>query len=294
MEESLVSEELIETLRPFAEMCNAQFRQAKTMLAGFIAIQERDVRYMDEYMDTLFNFMDPLSDTELLMRQYYDYIATFDEKEAIERIDSLEDDMGYMTKIVYAAGLLAQKLHRGQIDKGGNNYFESHLLQVASAGFNWKEKVVGFLHDASEDCDISVAEVMKMLDAEIARVVNNPKENRWDEEWWQEWMEDIAVYPCEINHILTDEERDEISRALHLLNHHTSTSREEYIRKISDSPLALNVKLHDLENNMDISRIPKPTETDYARLERYKNEYQILMTAKWNKLDNDALQTLTK
>ncbi len=293
MEESLVSKELIEALRPFAEMCNAQFRQAKTMLAGFIATQERDIRYMDEYMDTLFNFMDPLSDTELLMRKYYDYIATFDEKEARERIDSLEDNMGYMTKIVYAAGLLAQKLHRGQTDKGGNNYFESHLLKVASAGFNWKEKVVGFLHDASEDCDISVAEVMKMLDAEIARVVDNPKENRWDEEWWQEWMEDIAVYPCEINHIITDEERDEISRALHLLNHHTSSSREEYISKISDILLALNVKLHDLENNMDISRIPQPTEKDFARIERYKNEYQILITTKWNKLDNERCSAST-
>lgn len=36
---------------------------------------------MDEYMDTLFDFMDPMSDTEMLMRQYYDYIATFDPKE---------------------------------------------------------------------------------------------------------------------------------------------------------------------------------------------------------------------
>lgn len=237
---------------------------------------------------------DALSDTELLMRQYYDYIATFDAEEAIKRIDSLEDDMGYMTKIVYAAGLLAQKLHRGQTDKGGSDYFKSHLLKVAAAGFNWKEKVVGFLHDASEDCDISVDEVLRMLDAEIARVIENPKENRWDEDWWREWMEDIAIYPCEINHVITHEERDEISIALHLLNRHTSSSREEYISKISDSPLALNVKLHDLENNMDISRIPQPTEKDFARIGRYKNEYQILMTTKWNKLDNDALQALTK
>lgn len=294
MEESLISKELIEALRPFAEMCNAQFRQTKTMLAGFIATQERDIRYMDEYMDTLFNFMDPLSDTEMLMRQYYDYISTFDATEARYRIDSLEDDMGYMTKIVYAAGLLAQKLHQEQTDKGEKNYFESHLLKVASAGFNWKEKVVGFLHDASEDCDISVAEVMKMLDAEIARVVDNPKDNRWDEEWWQEWMEDVAAYPCEITHVITDEERGEISRALNLLNHHTSSSREEYISKISDSLLALNVKLHDLENNMDISRIPKPTEKDYARIDCYKNEYQILMTEKCNRLDNDNWQALPK
>lgn len=38
-------------------MNNARFRQAKTMLAGFIATQERDLNYMDEYMDVLFDFM---------------------------------------------------------------------------------------------------------------------------------------------------------------------------------------------------------------------------------------------
>lgn len=293
MEESLVSEELIEALRPFAEMCNAQFRQAKTMLAGFIATQERDIRYMDEYMDTLFNFMDPLSDTELLMRRYYDYIATFDAEEAIKRIDSLEDDMGYMTKIVYAAGLLAQKLHRGQTDKGGNDYFESHLLKVASAGSNWKEKVVGFLHDTTEDCGVTAEEVMTMLDAEIARVVSNPKEQWWEEEWWQEWMEDIAVYPCGINHVITDEERIEIMTALNRLNHHAAPTREEYIGKISEHPLALSVKLHDLESNMDLSRILHPTDKDHARVARYKNEYQTLMTAKWNKLDNERCSAST-
>lgn len=143
MEDPLLSQDLVEAFRPIAEMNNARFRQVKTMLAGFIANLERYIAYMDEYMDVLFDFMDPQSDTEMLMRQYYDYIATFDPKEAKERLDSLENDMGYMTNIVYAAGLVAHTLHKGQKDKGGNNYFESHLLKVASSGYDWKEKVVG-------------------------------------------------------------------------------------------------------------------------------------------------------
>lgn len=69
MEESLLSKELIDAFRPIMEMNNAQFRHVKTMLAGFISTQERDLNYMDEYMDTLFNFMDPMSETEMLMRQ---------------------------------------------------------------------------------------------------------------------------------------------------------------------------------------------------------------------------------
>ncbi len=239
MEDSVLSKELIEAFRPIMEMNNAQFRQVKTMLAGFMALQEKDLNYMDEFMDTLFNLMDPLSDTEMLMRQYYDYIATFDVEEAKERIDRLEDDMGYMSKIVCAAGLLAKKLHRGQTDKGGHDYFESHLLKVASSGFDWKEKVVGFLHDAAEDCNVTVEDVMKMLDAEVSRVLNNPKENLWEEEWWDDWMEDIVPYPCKVNHLITNEDRKGIITALSLLNYHTASSREEYINRLSENPLAL-------------------------------------------------------
>lgn len=285
MEDQIISKELIEAFRPIVEMNNAQFRQVKTMLAGFIALQERDLNYMDEYMDVLFDFMDPESDTEMLMRQYYDYIATFNAEEARRRIDSLENDMGYMTKIVYAAGLVAQKLHKGHVDKGGHDYFESHLLKVASSGYDWKEKVVGFLHDASEDCNVTVEDVMNLLDEEISRVVDNPKEHWYDEEWWEDWMEDIDVYPCEITHVITDEERAEIQKALTLLNHHTALSREEYINRISTNFLALKVKLNDLRNNLDITRIPEPTEKDYARIERYKKEYDILMEALRNRLN---------
>lgn len=287
MEEPILSKELIDAFRPIVEMNNAQFRQVKTMLAGFIATQERDLNYMDEYMDALFDFMDPKSDTEMLMRQYYDYIATFDAEEARTRVDSLEDDMGYMTRIVYAAGLVAQKLHKGQTDKGGHDYFESHLLKVASSGFDWKEKVVGFLHDASEDCDVTVDDVMHLLDAEISKLLEKPKEHWYEEDWWEDWMEDIDKYPCETTHIMTNDERDEIKTALTLLNHHTAPSREEYISRITGNRLALKVKLNDLRNNMDMTRIPEPTEKDYARLERYKKEYQTLMEALHNSINDD-------
>ena len=70
MEDSVLSKELIEAFRPIVEMNNVRFRQVKTKLAGFIATQERNLNYMDEYMDVLINFMDPQSDTEMLTRQY--------------------------------------------------------------------------------------------------------------------------------------------------------------------------------------------------------------------------------
>lgn len=43
--------------------------------------------------------------------------------------------------------------------------------------------------------------------------------------------------------------------------------------------LPLRVKLNDLRNNLDISRIPQPTSKDLERNERYKVEYGELLNA---------------
>lgn len=138
--------------------------------------------------------------------------------------------------------------------------------------------MVGFLHDAAEDCEITVDEVIEQLDAVISRITDEPKENWYEEDWWEEWMEDIDVYPCTVTHSIPEEERNDIISALKLLNHRTASSREEYIKRIAGNRLALRVKLNDLENNMDISRIPDPTEKDLERNNRYKKEYEFLMT----------------
>ena len=56
-----------------------------------------------------------------------------------------------------------------------------------------------------------------------------------------------------------------------------SFQSEEYIKRFGENQLALKVKLNDMRNNMDISRIPSPTPKDYERLERYKSEYKVLL-----------------
>ena len=128
------------------------------MLEGFIKLNERDIDFMDRYMDPLFDFMEPGSDTEELIHRYYDYIATFDPQEAKHRYDELEEHLGYKTHIVFAAGLLAKELHTGQKDKGGNDYFTSYLMKVGLTRNFWREQVCGFLHDATEDTGISLDE----------------------------------------------------------------------------------------------------------------------------------------
>jgi len=58
----------------------------------------------------------------------------------------------------------------------------------------------------------------------------------------------------------------------------TTDDYDSYIDSIcnSNNLLAIDVKLKDLEHNMDIARIANPTENDYKRLEKYKRCYEKL------------------
>lgn len=53
-------------------------------------------------------------------------------------------------------------------------------------------------------------------------------------------------------------------------------SYEDFIRRCRLNPIGRQVKLHDLEDNMDISRLPQVTEKDLARLNKYIDAYRYL------------------
>jgi len=70
---------------------------------------------------------------------------------------------------------------------------------------------------------------------------------------------------------------EEVLSALDALTRRKDETYEEFIDRIIENKLACNVKLADLNDNMDISRIKNPTEKDYERLEKYKKaKYKIL------------------
>lgn len=56
-------------------------------------------------------------------------------------------------------------------------------------------------------------------------------------------------------------------------------SRLDAARRAVRDPIARHVKLADVTDNMDLSRIDSPTEKDYARIEEYKKVRQILLSA---------------
>lgn len=261
---------LTELFKSVSENYEVCFKQSRIMLAGFKALGEQDIEYMDSNMDVLWDFMEAGDKTEMLYRDYLTYISEFNPQKASVRMKDLEEHLGYWTPVAIAAAFVARDLHKGQKDKGGNDYFTSHLLPVGCSGYDWKEQVVGFLHDAAEDTPHSVDEIVdatrKKLDA-----LADCKSKDWMEEF------DIMPYPNGSIFFPKEEEWDEIKNALRALNHCNSTNRTTYIEQVKKNRLATKVKLNDLRNNMDISRIPQPSSKDFERLERYKKEYAELM-----------------
>lgn len=146
---------------------------------------------------------------------------------------------------VKSSANLAKQLHEGQVDKSGVNYFEGHLCMVASMGRTWKEQVVGYLHDASEDTPHTTEEVLSLLEEDAKQRLN-------------------------------EEDRLELATALHSLNHHSFSRREDYIQAIGQNSLARAVKLNDLQHNMDLSRLSSPSSKDFNRRDRYEREYNYL------------------
>lgn len=53
-------------------------------------------------------------------------------------------------------------------------------------------------------------------------------------------------------------------------------SYDDFIKRCRLNPIGRQVKLHDLEDNMDISRLPQVTEKDMVRLNKYIEAYRYL------------------
>jgi (p)ppGpp synthase/HD superfamily hydrolase len=63
---------------------------------------------------------------------------------------------------------------------------------------------------------------------------------------------------------------------LHLLTHQKETSYEDYIKAISVSKEATEIKLRDLEDNCNITRIKGLRKKDFDRIEKYHRAYVYL------------------
>lgn len=69
---------------------------------------------------------------------------------------------------------------------------------------------------------------------------------------------------------------ENVIEALRLLTHTDGSPYPDYIERLSTNTLAKAVKKADLTDNMDLKRIPEPTEKDFARLQKYHRAWTIL------------------
>lgn len=69
----------------------------------------------------------------------------------------------------------------------------------------------------------------------------------------------------------------EIIDAVECLTRRDNEGYMDFIKRCKGNRLALLVKLADLEDNSDISRIKNPTEKDYDRIKRYKKAINELL-----------------
>lgn len=69
---------------------------------------------------------------------------------------------------------------------------------------------------------------------------------------------------------------DRVINAVIALTKDKKESYKDYLKRVKANELATTVKLSDLTNNMDLSRLKEITEVDKKRLEKYKKAYKYL------------------
>lgn len=122
----------------------------------------RDIFHIEALLDRLFELV--LFETgEDVYNRLRDYLATFNPLRAYEIQEHDNELLGKYDHIVEEAKSLAQTIYAGQTDKAGIDYFSGHLRAVGESGCNWKDKIVGYLHDAAEDTEYSVEQVVEIL-----------------------------------------------------------------------------------------------------------------------------------
>jgi (p)ppGpp synthase/HD superfamily hydrolase len=141
-----------------------------------------------------------------------------------------------MDSLITKAFLLAKKAHQGQTDIGGSDYFRNHITTVFNSvgGFSANPPelaIVALLHDSVEDTSVTLKEIESEFGPTVANAVRALTKTSGSND---------------VKHV-----------------------DYSYLRKIKSNTLARKVKIADITNNMDLTRIKNPTPKDVDRLERY-------------------------
>ena len=70
---------------------------------------------------------------------------------------------------------------------------------------------------------------------------------------------------------------DSIVKAVVCLTHKEGQSYEDYISQVMTNELSILVKIEDLKDNMDLTRLESITESDIIRIKKYHSAYKRLV-----------------
>ena len=68
----------------------------------------------------------------------------------------------------------------------------------------------------------------------------------------------------------------QVIAALDAVTRRDDETYEDFVRRAAADPIGRSVKLVDLRDNSDLSRIAAPTERDFERLEKYRRAIMII------------------
>lgn len=69
---------------------------------------------------------------------------------------------------------------------------------------------------------------------------------------------------------------EEVLLAIDALTHREGEHYDDYISRVKANPIATKVKIADLRDNMDLSRLPQVTRKDERRCEKYRRALMTL------------------
>lgn len=99
-----------------------------------------------------------------------------------------------------------------------------------------------------------------------------------EDEWIAGVLHDLLEdTPWTADDLRREDFREEIVEAVVALSRQPEESYEDFIVRAGRNAIARQVKLKDLADNMDLSRIPNPSPKDHARLLKYQRALAALL-----------------
>jgi hypothetical protein len=162
---------------------------------------------------------------------------------------------------------IAVEAHTGQVDKGGNPYI-LHPLRVMLSLDTVEERIVGVLHDVVEDCapdgyrwDRHGFSHFQELSKE-----QQPEKNTWEYLIAEglnvrlfEALQSVSKTPDEEKQFKKMNDPDE--KMAHYL---------QFMQRAKANEIGSRVKVADIRDNLELTRITNISDRDINRLNRYK------------------------